>query len=545
MTGVEHPEAPGLASPADRLQSYVAALLRNWLLVVSIVTVSTAGALIISLTSEKQYEATAKLLLNQNDAVTRVLGTPGTSADEAERDLNTHLKLVKLDAIALRVRQQLGIEQMPVAQLLDKIDDEIDGNSKILSITAHDSSPVRAARIANAFANEYRSFRERGQRAALEEAASSARARLKTLGPGAESTPLGRELAKRIEQLDVATTLPTAGGVQATPPALPPQAAASPRPRRAAIFGLLVGLLLAGGVVWLLERLDKRLHDEEAAETAFGLTVVAALPAARHWRPWAAPADDALGESYKTLASRLLYSKASSRPSPLMITSPGAGVAKTSVVVGLARALTALGTSVIVIDADLRRPRLADELDLPNRPGLSSVLTGRQRLDQALFEIDEVRIVDIASPSPLRTTTFAVLPAGHRPEDPELLLAGPAMGRLAEEAGAKADFVLIEAPPILLVSDALVLSYVAAAILLVAERGRTTENDARRAVRIVSENMAAPALGVVLAPPGPADRQFKGGFPRPPSRLRRSGPFGRQDSATRQILVGRGSPPDR
>jgi succinoglycan biosynthesis transport protein ExoP len=547
MSELERSETPAPESASDRVQAYLGTLRRSWVLVVGLVAVTAATAFVLSATSAKEYEATAKILLDQNDTVSRlVLGTSGSPSDQAERDLNTHLKLVKLEGIALRVRKQLGLDGMPTAELLRKVDDKIDGNSNILSITARDGSPKRAAAIANAFASEYRASRERGVRAGLDEAAAAARARLRALGPDAESSPVGKELASRLRQLEIASALQS-GGVQLVAPAVRPETAAGPRPRRSAVIGMIVGLLLAFGVVLVRERIDTRLYDEQAAELAFGLPVLATLRRGSRWRLPRSSGDAALDESYRTLASRLLFAPSSSKPSPLMVVSPGQGAATSSVVLGLARALTALGERVIVIEADLRSPRY--QLRLADSRGLASVLAGRRSLHEALIEIDEGQDADEASRDPQRrrrARTYSVLPAGAAPPDPQRLLAEPAMAQLVEEAAGAADFVLIEAPPIRMLSDTLPLSYMAASILMVAERGRTTEDEARRAVRIVQESMAAPALGVAFADQPRTGLRFRAERrERAANRLLRLAGSRSSGAASEQILAPGSLPQDR
>jgi polysaccharide biosynthesis transport protein len=219
------------------------------------------------------------------------------------------------------------------------------------------------------------------------------------------------------------------------------------------------------------------------------------------------------------------------------------------VALGLARALTALGKRVIVIQADLRSPRSADDRRLADGGGLAAVLTRRSSLRDALIEIHEDRDADEAPPDPQRRRSplsYSVLPAGPVPPDPQWLVSEPVMAQVVEEAAGAADFVLIEGPPISTLSDALPLSYMSASILMVAERGVTTEDEARRAVRVVHETMASPVVGVALAEQ-PRKRLRLRAEQRElgQSRLRRLTGDRRSGAASEQILAPGSAPQDR
>ena len=487
--------------PAESVHAYLSALRRRWLFVATIVAVTTVAALLFSALAGKQYESTAKVLIGQDAAVKQFLGAPGTSsADAGERELNTQVQLIRLDPVAGRVRARLGL-QTSNERLLEKLTDELDTRSNILSITVRDSNADMAARIANAFADEYRVFQGKAARAGLGAAAATARRRLSRLGPAARETRLGRELSARIRELEIVSAFQS-GDVQVVDRADPAESPVSPRPQLSALIGLVVGLFLAGGLVLVLEHSDRRLHDEEEVGDALGVPVLASIP---RRSPGRFPK-----ESYNMLATRLLLSRDGPSPSALMITSPGPGEGKTQLTLGLAGALSALGRRVIAIETNLRRPQFSTQLGLPEGGGLASILAGSSTLNE---ELVEVLAASDSQPTTTGQVSYAVLPAGSHLPDLHARILQPAMAILIEEARVRADVVLIDAAPVLTGADALALARVVEAALIVLRLHRTTKGAAMRAVQLL-ESVGASPVGAVVTNAG------AGAFPysTPPSR---------------------------
>jgi capsular polysaccharide biosynthesis protein/Mrp family chromosome partitioning ATPase len=463
-------------SPAELLRDYLKVARRRWVVLVSITLLVAGIAVAVSLSSTKEYDATAKLLLHNDQPINDLLGLSSPSTNDPERETNTELGLIKLETVAQRVRTDLHLGT-PVKDLLDKVKAEIVGNSNLVSLTVRDPDPRRAATLANAFANEYVEFRKESARANFEEAAK----RLALLSPDSRSEG-NSQLDTRLRELQIASSLQT-GGAEVVRVASPPTSPAVPRPVLSGAVGLIVGLLLAVVVVMLLEFADRRINDEDEAQAVFGLPLLAQIPRpSRGGRSVSVTGDLLQDEGYANLAASLLFSRNEPLPRSLLVTSPSAGDGKTTVTFGLARALTLLGKSAIIVEADLRHARAGRSPEFGQGGGLTAVLMGRSEIPDELVEVDAISMRPNRGSNEGAAVSFSVLPAGLLA--PQLLLS-PSMAPVIEECRSLADFVLIDTPPIGLVHDAIMLVDFVDAALLVSRLRWTTKDAARRALRVL------------------------------------------------------------
>jgi Mrp family chromosome partitioning ATPase/capsular polysaccharide biosynthesis protein len=474
-------------SPAELLRDYLKVARRRWVVLVSVTLLVAGIAVIVSLSGTKEYDATAKLLLHRDQPINDLLGLSSPNANDPERETNTELGLIKLETVAQRVRDTLHL-RAPVEDLLDDVSAEIEGNSNLVSLTVRDPAPRRAATLANAFANEYVEFRQESARANFEEAAE----RLASLD--AAGSDDNSQLATRLRELQIASSLQT-GGAEVVKLASPPTSAAVPRPLLSAVVGLFVGLLLALVVVMLLEFADRRIRDEDEAQAVFGLPLLAQIPRPPRRSGRASTTGDPLQDvGYANLAASLVFSRNVPPPRSLLVTSPSAGDGKTTVTFGLARALTLLGKSAIIVEADLRRPSTGRPAEFGQGGGLTAVLMGRSEVSDELVEVDAISMRPPRENDEDAALSFSVLPPGLLA--PQLLLT-PGMAPVIEECRALADFVLIDTPPVGLVHDAIMLVDFVDAALLVARLRSTTKDAARRALRVLRP-LEMSLLGLVV-----------------------------------------------
>jgi capsular polysaccharide biosynthesis protein len=459
------PEHARPGTPAESLERYVATLRRRWLLTAAIVLVAALAALAVSMQRPTSYTATAKVLLGQQRQVDALLGTSDYSSDP-ERELNTSVQLITLEPIAEDVRASLGLHE-PAAALVGQVTTAIDRNSNIVSISVRDGDAARAATLANAFADAYRDYRGDSARAAVQEAIASAEARLRQVPAGSERDALRDELTR----LEVAEAFQT-GGVQVVHEATAESAVRRPRPLTSAIVGGFVGAVLAALMIIVLARTDRRVGGDRDLEDLTSSPVVAHVPRSRRG------AADAL----VTLALALIHGRVGrAQASVLLLTSAGPDEGTPEVAVGLARALGAIGTHAIVIEADLRTPAFAAILGLPGTGGLAAVLAGTARLEDELVDVGKAA---------------AALPAGPPAELPQALLASEPMSAIVEEACGCADVVLLAGAPVGRVGDSAVLAGLVDEVLLVARVDVSRLEELRQAVRALTDAGIPPA-GVV------------------------------------------------
>lgn len=462
------------ATPAERLGLYTAALRRWWPLALALVVLAACTGYVVAHQLPKTYEATARVLLDREREVDSLLGKSEYSADP-ERDINTGVELITLEPVAAGVRRSLGLHE-PVSTLTARVTTAVDRSSSVVSISATDGSAARAARIANAFAAGYRDYRTRSARAAVDDAVEVAQARLLRLPAGQERD----ELATELRRLQVAGAFQT-GGVQVVHDATAASATSKPRPAVSAVIGGFLGAIVAALALVLLARTDQRIRGDGELEDRSGRPVLARVPASSRG------AEDALA----TLAVSLWHPRRGEPPPALvLLTSPGPGEGTPEVALGLARALGAMGHSAIAIEADLRTPSFSRRLGLGRPAGLAGVLGGEAELERELVPLGD---------------GAAVLPAGRPAALPQPLLAGDAMERVVEALCGRADVVLLAGAPLGVVGDALALTALADATLLVARVGGTRVDELEEAMRALTR-AGVPPLGIV------ATRRAPGGW---------------------------------
>ncbi len=301
-----------------------------------------------------------------------------------------------------------------------------------------------------------------------------------------------------------------------------------PRPTLDLLIGLGCGVALGVLSAVGLEALDNTVRSSEELEAVSALPVLAAIPylgeigfpwwkklrASRStshalWMSCEQPRSST-SESFRSLRSSLLLGNAGPVAKTIMVTSPACSEGKSFTAMNYATVLAQQGAKVLLVDADLRHPSLHEVLGVARAPGLCGLL------DHSCAEADAL-LRSEAVPD------LTILLAGEAPEYPAELLASNQLRERVEQWRQQYDFVVIDTPPVCLVTDAVVLSALADAVLLVARSGRTTRHALRRA-RDLLQRANARIAGAVL---NGVDSQYQDSY-----YFRQYGCFGRNPTTT-------------
>lgn len=246
-----------------------------------------------------------------------------------------------------------------------------------------------------------------------------------------------------------------------------PDFPSKPNKKRNLLLGMVLGLFGGVGLAFFIEYLDNTVKGAQELEEKFGLTVLGSIEELRDKNETIEsfvvknPLSP-VAESYRLIRSGLLLSSAERPPKTMLITSMNAKEGKTSTTANIARILNQSGSSVLIIDCDLRRPRMHDIFAVKNETGLSSLLTGTTK-DSG---VQKVLAEDIC-----------VIPSGPIPPAPGELLGSATMKELIKELAEKFDFILLDSPPVQNVTDSLVLSQYVDGTIIVVRAGKTTNED--------------------------------------------------------------------
>jgi Mrp family chromosome partitioning ATPase/capsular polysaccharide biosynthesis protein len=357
----------------------------------------------------------------------------------------------------------------------------------------------------------------------------------KSAAKGASSTAVtlqAASLSAKINQLESQLYFTNVKQIE---PAKPARAhLVKPKPRKNAIFGFAVGLLLASIVAYVLSRLDRRLRSLTQIEAVFQLPILTALPVVR--RPVvrqdgqplpAGPLREPIWRLQMALkmgAPSLAGAAPVVGPRAILLVSADPGDGKSTLVANLALVQRDAGEDAAVLEADFRRPVQARLLGAEGSRGLADVLEGRLALEQALQQVaggsrrSQPASSDAAGGGGVATLvesskagSVSVLLGGGAVSNPPALLARPELPELLRSMTADFDSVLVDAPVPLQVSDVMPLLRVVDGIVIVARVGHTSESSARRLVELLARSASAPVLGVA-ANAVPAREIHKYGF---------------------------------
>jgi succinoglycan biosynthesis transport protein ExoP len=493
MTSVRTPE----------LKEYIAAVAaRKW----SVILVTLVVVLIACGYQSQQtpvYASEAQVL------VAPLQYNAGEIGDGTAPNMDTEENVLASMAIAERVEKAVDGAPTP-ANLLSHLSVTVPPNTEILSIVYSSTDREMAQRVAQAFAESYLDYRR-------DQAVGELLATLEPLQRRMQR--IDDQMATLEEQIAVETdpgTLATlrtevtslAGQkallqqelTQLTPPAnlrvgevLQP----APLPTQPAGRGLIftgalafaAGLALGIALALLRHRLSDVIRAPEDLERATDIRVLGIIPSVRRSRrlrrtsPLLDGSIDArVGEAFKTLRANVAYASLRTASKVILVSSASGGEGKSTVSLNLGSALAALGKTVILIGADLRRPTL-DEAVGVQRQGLSEILRGATDLDDVLV--------------PTHKAGLIILPPGKRTPNPVELLGGTKLDEVIDELRARADFILIDSAPLLAVADTITLARVADGVLLVVDSRRTTVGTVQMALHQL-ELSGVPILGAVL-----------------------------------------------
>ncbi|MGH2559455.1 MAG: polysaccharide biosynthesis tyrosine autokinase, partial [Thermomicrobiales bacterium] len=490
---------------------------RRWWWVLLLLPVA-AGATSYAISSRQQplYSATATLMINPAPGSTT--GDINT-VNAAQRLATTYQQLVVTQPVLQPVIETL---QLPyrVDELQDKVSASAPRDTQLLKVSVSDTDPETAAIIANTVAAEFAKFistqaigSASSSRAALQQMIDDndqqrEETRQQIAALEAKSDPTAQERAdlesaqSRAGQLDetradlllrVAEMDLSAAAVQEqvseTVPATAPDSPYAPRILFNSLLAAFVGLLLAVGAVALIEYLDNTVKaglDLSALIGAPLLGAVGSVPKLRGGsdqlfmtgRPKSTAA-----EAIRLLRTNIEFSAATKEITTLAVTSPGPGEGKSTVTANLAVAMVQSGVSAVVVDADLRRPSQHRIFNVRNERGLTTLLTHpKQPWRWAAVDI---------------MPGLCLIPSGPIPPNPADLLSLIQLRLLLDEIAKSTDVVIIDTPPVLAVSDPLVVATNVDAVLLVSRAGRTRIDALRRAAASLQHG-ATRIVGVVL-----------------------------------------------
>ena len=457
-----------------------------------------AIALAASISQTKLYEATGLVLLKRQDVANQLTGTTDSAAlFDPERDAETQAQLAMSPPVLRRVTATPGAgaaaaDYSVVAQT----------DTDLLAFAARASTPNGAVAFVNEHMRAFSEYRRALDTGALVRARQGAERRIEQLSSGTVGNreALVADLNEKVEQLRTLEALQTSNAVVVRRAAGAGQV--QPRTTRNVILGFLVGIAFALALALALDTLDTRIRSAEDIERFLHMPLLGRIPRARRRARTAERVlaltnpQDANLEPYRFVRTNLELASAAEPVGSLVITSAVRAEGKSTTLANVAVLLARSGTDVILVDLDLRRPTVARLFGLEQRPGLAQVLLGHASLDEALAPID-------LTPGPDEPERFAsagslrVLPAGAAVPNVGELISSPRLSRLLDEVLQRRGMVLIDAPPVLGIGDAMTISARTDAILVVTRLGVVRKPMLRELGRVLDASPAR-ALGYVV-----------------------------------------------
>ncbi|MET3861658.1 succinoglycan biosynthesis transport protein ExoP [Dietzia sp. 2505] len=444
------------------LRDLLSVLRARWIVIVAATLVGGLLGLGMSLLTTPTYEARIQFY------VTASAGDSGAAAYQgsmgAQQRVRSYAELVESSTIAEDVVQSSGVDRTAV-QVADAASATADANTVLLTVSVMDADPAGALRIAEGY---------------------------------------GEVLPDAINQLEV----PDGGGpalaklTVVNPPALPTSPVA-PRTEQNVMIGLVLGLLTGIGIALLINTLDRRVKSKEQLETITGKPVVGSIPfrkeedkegGAEHIVPFRAGHSPA-AESFRRLRTNLQFLNVDNPPRVIVLTSSIAMEGKSETAINIALALAESGNRVLLIEADLRRPLVVNYMSMPDKVGLTNVLSGQAQFD------DVVQVT--------RHEGVELLACGPLPPNPSELLASEMARQLLVDLRQRYDYVIIDSPPLLPVTDGALIAQIADGALLVVRTHRTTSDQVVQAVDNLRKADAT-LLGVVTVANKPANKGSSG-----------------------------------
>ena len=423
-------------------------ILRNhWLAVTAFVLLCAMAAFGWSSAQPKFYAASSSGFV-----------TSGSGGDAGLDNLNdvlsksraaSYVVLAKDRATASLVIDDLGLDASPES-LVGQIEAAQTPDTVIIQITARASTPEDAQGLADAWVGA---------------------------------------LAERVSEVESGNSGTSNQGmrIEVSESAQLPTSPVSPQVERNVLLGAVLGALLGLGYAVARSMLDRRIRSADSVESRTGVAVVGSIPDVGKMRGVFVAKGSGqaalAAEGVRRLRTNLAYMDVDNPPRAIVITSPKEGDGKSTVAANLAAAIALSGQAVTLVDADLRRPTVAGLVDMDDTVGLTDVLTGRLPLADALQ-----RHPDIES--------LAVLTSGSRPPNPSEILGSQAMRSLIKDLSADG-VVIIDAPPLLPVTDAAVVAQAADGAFVVVSAGRTLDTELDTALGHL-KTVNARALGVIL-----------------------------------------------
>lgn len=426
------------------LQNYLTILRDRWIPAL-IAALLVLGAVIgFTLVQTPTYQAKNRMFVQTQAGGTVTELTSGVTF--ARQQITSYADLATTPLVLQPVIEELGLETTPQA-LASQLSTSVPPETLILEITASSEDPAQAAEIANATAES---------------------------------------LSQRVTELE---TDGESASVELTviSPAITPTAPASPSLTRNIAVGIVLALMAGVATAIIRDLLDNRVRRPDDIEKAFDRTVIAKIPASKdtkHLPLIAAQHPQSLqSEAYRDLRTNLQFMGLTESKRSVLITSSLPGEGKSSSAINLAHVLAQSGGHVLLIDADLRRPSIHQYLSLEGGAGLTTVLIGNAELDEVV--------------QPLETEGLDVLASGPVPPNPSEILGSEQMEKLLAQAMADYDFVVIDAPPLLAVTDAVVLSHHVGGALVVARSEHVKKQQLGQALEKL-DAVGARVLGVIL-----------------------------------------------
>jgi capsular exopolysaccharide synthesis family protein len=282
------------------------------------------------------------------------------------------------------------------------------------------------------------------------------------------------------------------GGVQVVTPAKAPTSPSSPKPVQDGLIAALLGLLVGIGVALLSDHLDDAVYSkEEASHLAGDAPVLGVIPRISSWKRRSdtvlASVDSrnsSVAEAYRSVRTSLRFAGHDGDMKTILVTSPSAGEGKTSTIANLGVVLAQANKRVVIVSCDLRRPRLGQFHNRSESPGFTSVILGETSLGDAIQIVQEVG-------------NLFFLGSGDVPPNPTELLDSNDAREIFAKLRQTFDIVLLDSPPLLPVTDAVILAEMADATLLVIAAGETKRKQVEEAAEMLAQSDAS-RVGVIL-----------------------------------------------